>query len=237
MVYGKRVGSILTVCTDNNCPVHVPRAAARAAEHPAPVIAPAPETETEEDAEQRRQQYEAQRKAHGEEAERRAEGRRQEEEREEQEAEAEQERREELRRTRADTFERIVQEAPASLSAAQLRVLLRAIVNLDPYTFADDLATELSEDPDNDRRSAEEVLFTVLEGTADDKLSRFAVRLALSGHRGIPRENEPDFLAEADTAFAPASKTKRKPKSAKVTKPTLVPSSKKKGTAKKNVAA
>ena len=63
IVYGKRVGTILTVCTDNNCPVHDPRAAAKAAEHPAPVMAPAPEAETEEQAEERREQYEAERQA------------------------------------------------------------------------------------------------------------------------------------------------------------------------------
>ena len=56
IVYGKRVGTTITVCTENNCPVHDPRAAARAAEHPAPIMAPAPEIETEEQAEERRQQ-------------------------------------------------------------------------------------------------------------------------------------------------------------------------------------
>ncbi len=53
IVYGKRVGTTLTVCTDNNCPVHDPRAAARQAPDPAPAMAPAPEQETEEEAEER----------------------------------------------------------------------------------------------------------------------------------------------------------------------------------------
>ncbi len=68
IVYGKRVGTTLTVCTDNQCPVHDPRAAARAAaeaaeaeaeatENPAPVMAPAPEAETAEQAEERREQF------------------------------------------------------------------------------------------------------------------------------------------------------------------------------------
>ena len=201
VVYGKRVGATLTVCTDNNCPVHDPRAAARAAEHPAPVMAPTPEVETDEQAEERRQQYEAQRQAHQHEEERRAEERRQQEEREEQEREAAFAKRDELRKKREKTFEQIVANAQATLSPAQLRVILRAIVNLDPYTFADDLATDLSEDPDNDRRSAEEVLLTAIDGTSDDKLTSFAVRLAFAGHRGIPRENEPDFLTEAAAAF------------------------------------
>ncbi len=76
--------------------------------------------------------------------ERRAEERRQEEERREQEYEAEQARREELRQTRKATFERILANAPDSFSAAQLRMLLRALVNLEPYTFADDVAEEIA---------------------------------------------------------------------------------------------
>ena len=203
VVYGKRVGVILTVCTDNQCPVHDPRAAAQAAEHPAPIMAPAPAVETDEQAEERRQQYEAQQKAHAEEQQRRNEERQKQEEREEQEREAQFARRDILRKQREETFERIViqaeAQAPAMLTAAQLRVILRAIVNLDPYTFADDLAEDTADE--NDKRSAEEVLLAVIEGTADDKLAGFAVRLALSGHRAIPREGEPDFLTEAAAAF------------------------------------
>ena len=208
MVYGKRVGAILTVCTDNQCPVHDPRAAARAAEHPAPIMAPAPAVETDEQAEERRQQYEAQQKAHAEEQQRRDEERQKQEEREEQEREAEFARRDKLRKQREETFERIVAQAPAMLTAAQLRVLLRAIVNLDPYTFADDLAEDTANE--NDKRSAEEVLLAAIDNTADDKLTGFAVRLALSGHRAIPREGEPDFLTEAAAAFL----TRRPKKSA-----------------------
>ncbi len=199
VVYGKRVGAILTVCTDNQCPVHDPRAAARAAEHPAPIMAPATAVETDEQAEGRRQQYEAQQKAHAEEQLRRDQERQKQEEREEQEREAEFARRDKLRKQREETFERIVAQAPAMLTAVQLRVILRAIVNLDPYTFADDLAEETADE--NDKRSAEEVLVATIAGTADDKLTSFAVRLALSGHRAIPREGEPDFLSEAAAAF------------------------------------
>ena len=203
VVYGKRVGSTLTVCTDNNCPVHDPRAATRAAEreaeHPAPVMAPAPPTETEEEAAARQQQHEEQRKACEAEEERRAEERRQQQEREEQQREAEFAKRDKLRKKREATFERIVTEAPPVFTAPQLRVILRALVNLDPYTFADDLAEDVSDE--NEKRSAEEVLLSLIEGTGDDKLTSFAARLALAGHRGIPRENEFDFLAEAEAAF------------------------------------
>ncbi len=199
IIYGKRVGTTITVCTDNSCPVHDPRAAARAAEHPAPVLAPATEAETDEQAEERRQQYEAERKAHEQEEERRAEERRQQFEREQQEMEAENAKFDKLRKKREATFERIIAEAPPVFTAPQLRVILRALVNLDPYTFTDDLAEDIADE--NDKRSAEEVLLALIEGTGDDKLTSFAVRLALAGHRGIPRENEFDFLIEAEAAF------------------------------------
>ena len=80
-----------------------------------------------------------------------------------------------------------------------MRVILRALVNLDPYTFADDLAEDMADE--NEKRSAEEVLLSLIEGTGDDKLTSFAVRLALSGHRGIPRENELDFLHRSRGRF------------------------------------
>ena len=73
------------------------------------------------------------------------------------------------------------------------------ILALAPYTFADDLAQDMAHE--TDKRSAEEVLISLIEGTGDDKLTSFAVRLALAGHRGIPRDGELDFLAEAEAAF------------------------------------
>ena len=236
IVYGKRVGTTLTVCTDNNCPIHDPRAAARRAEHPEPVMPPAAPAETEEEAEARKQQQKQQRKEYEAEQERRAEERRQQQEREAEEYQAEQERRDEQRKVRVATFERILENAPETLNVAQLRVLLRAIVNLDPYTFADDLAEDIADD--TERRSAEEVLLAIIDATADDKLTRFAIRLALSGHVSIPRENEPDFLSEADAVFAPPPSPKKvkaqKSKEAPVATPTAKP---KKKTAKKQLAA
>ena len=211
IVYGKRVGATITVCTENNCPVHDPRAAARAAEHPAPVMAPAPEADTDAQAEERRQQYEVQQKAHQEEEERRAEERKQKEEQQEKEREAEFAVRDKLRKKREATFERIVAEAPPVFTAPQLRVILRALVNLDPYTFADDLAEDMADE--NEQRSAEEVLLALIEGTGDDKLTSFAARLALAGHRGIPREGGFDFLTEAETTFLTP-----KPKQSKASK-------------------
>jgi ParB family chromosome partitioning protein len=221
IVYGRRVGTTLTVCTDNNCPVHDPRAAAKAAENPAPVMQPAPNAETEEQAEERIQQYETARKTHEEEQERRDEERRQQLEREEQEMEAAAAERDEHRKKRENTFGSIVANAPAVFSSEQLRVVLRAMVNLDPYTFVDDLADDLADESENEKRSAEEVLLAAIDGTAPDKLTGFTLRLALAGHRGIPRENEIDFLAEAENVFAPLPpKKEAKPKKEK--KPTLV---------------
>ncbi len=243
IVYGKRVGTTLTLCTDNNCPVHDPRAAARLAQqeqdNPTPVMTPAAEEETAEEAAQREAENEQRRKEHQAEEERRAEERRQQFEREQQEEEAEHERRDQLRKQREATFERILENAPETFTAAQLRVLLRAIVNLDPYTFADDLAEDIADE--NEQRSAEEVLLSTIDNTTDDKLTRFALRLALSGHVGIPRESEFDFLTEAEAVFAPPQPKKKsngrakKPTPIASTKPN--PKPKKTAAAKKQIAA
>ena len=243
IVFGKRVGNTLTVCTDNHCPVHDPREAARIAkqeeENPTPVMAAAPEEESEEEKAQREAEYEQRRKEHQAEEDRRAEESRQQFEREQQEQEAELERRDKQRIQREATFERILANAPETLSAPHLRVLLRAIVNLDPYTFADDLAVDVNGDNENDQRSAEEVLLSAIDSTEDGQLPRFAIRLALSGHVGIPRENEFDFLTEAEAVFAPRQ-TKKKNGTAKAKKPTPIQAASakpKKTTAKKQIAA
>ncbi|MHB8241762.1 MAG: ParB/RepB/Spo0J family partition protein [Solirubrobacteraceae bacterium] len=241
IVYGKRVGTTATVCTDNNCPVHDPRAAAAQAANPAPTIAPAPEAETEAEAEERQRNYEQQRKEYDEEQERRAEERRQEEERREQEYEAEHARKEKLRKARTATFECIVQNAAASFTAPQLRVLLRALVNLDPYTFTDDLAEQIAGENENEQRSTEEVLLSAIDGIQDDKLTGFALRLALTGHVAIPREGEVDFLAEAEAVFAPPQPKNATSKKPKVKTPTPIKAAskpaQKKTAAKKKTAA
>ena len=236
IVYGKRVGTTLTVCTDNHCPVHDPRAAARQAADPEPILPPATETETDEEAEQRTAEHEQRREEYEAEQERKAEERRLAQEREDQEYEAEQARRHELRQAREATYNRILENAPTMFNAAQLRVLLRAIVNLDPYTFADDLAEDISAEGDHeaDHRSAEEVLLSTLDNTIDDKLTRFALRLALSGHRDIPRKDELDFVSEADAVFS-ATQPQKAASSKKTKKPTLVKAAKK--ASKKSIAA
>jgi ParB family transcriptional regulator, chromosome partitioning protein len=239
IVYGKRVGTTTTVCTDNHCPIHDPRAAAAKAANPAPTIAPAPEAETEAEAEERQRKYEQQRKEYEEEQERRAEESRQEEERREHEHEAERARREKLQKARNAKFDRILENAPAMFNAAQLRVFLRALVNLDPYTFADDVAEHFAVEDENNDKSAEEILFATVDGLKDDKLTGFALRLVLTGNIPIPREGEVDSLTEAETAFVPAKPKKTATKTAKA--PTPIKAAKKtaskKSTAKKQVAA
>jgi ParB family chromosome partitioning protein len=150
-----------------------------------------------------------------------------------------------LRKSREATFECIVANAPASFTPAQLRVLLRAIVNLDPHTFADDLADDLAGDNENEHRTAEEVLLSTIDNLTDDKLTGFAIRLALAGHRGSPREGEFDFLAEADNVFSlltPAKevkpdKTKKPTPIESASKPVQKAQAKKPKSSKKNIAA
>ena len=55
-------------------------------------------------------------------------------------------------------------------------MLLRALVNLDPYTFADDLAEDITGDNENEQADAEEVLLSTIDATADDQLTGFALR-------------------------------------------------------------
>ncbi|SEB53281.1 ArdC family protein [Terriglobus roseus] len=208
IVYGRRVGTTLIVCTDNKCPIHDPRESARRAqqekENPTPVMAPAAETETEEEAAQREAEHQQRRQQYEEELHRKGEERCLQQEQEDAEYEARQAEREQLRTQREGTFERLIADAPKTFTAPQLRTLLRALVNLDPYSFTDELAEEIANEDEN--HSTEEFLLSVIDGTADGKLTAFALRLALSGHRGIPREGEPDFLAEAEAVFALSTK-------------------------------
>jgi ParB family transcriptional regulator, chromosome partitioning protein len=237
IVYGKRVGNTLTVCTDDDCPVHDPRAAAEQATNPAPTMAPAPEAETQEEAAERQRNYEQQRKEYEQEQERKAEERKQQFEREQQEQEAERTRRESLNKARVFTFDRILDKAPAMFSAAQMRVFLRALITLDPYTF-DDVAEHLAADDENNQQTSEEILLSTIDRLPDDKLTGFALRLVLTAHTTIPREGELDLLTEVEAAFAPPQPKKTSNK--KATTATPIKAAQKtaaKKTAKKQVAA
>jgi ParB family chromosome partitioning protein len=234
IVYGKQLGRKLTVCTEKNCPVHAPQAAAEAAANPAPTIAPAPEAETEEEAAERQREFEQRRAEHEEERQRREEERKQQFEQEQAEIEAERNRRAEMVKAREATFNRILENAPEVFAAAQLRVFLRALVNLDPYTLTDDVAEHFAGDNENNQQTAEAILLSTIDGLTDGKLTGFALRLALTGYIDIPREGEFDFLTEAEGVFVPPQpKKKTKPRKT----PTSIKPAAKSAATKKTVAA
>ncbi|HLI76877.1 MAG TPA: ParB/RepB/Spo0J family partition protein [Acidobacteriaceae bacterium] len=238
IVFGKNAGRTLTVCTDSDCPVHNPRVAAQRAADLPPVMEPAPEQETEEEAAQRKAEHEQRMAEYKAEQERKEEERKAEFERQQQEYEAEQTRRKELREARQASFERILANAPATFTAAQLRVFLSALVNFDPYDFAEDLAAFYVGDNENNQQTAEEVLSCTLATLPDEKLTEFALRLVLTGHTDLPREGDIDFLAQAEAAFVPPPPKKA---NGKKPKPTVVKhaksSAKKPSPPKKKIAA
>jgi len=152
--------------------VHDPATAARLAkqeaENPAPVMEPEPEEETEEEAAQRQAEYEQ----------RREEERKAEYELQQNEFEAEQKRREKLSKARTATFDRILDSAPAMLTAAQLSTFLRLLVHIDPYSFLEEVASHFAGNDENAQQTDEEIVLAALDNTADDKLTSFALRLA-----------------------------------------------------------
>jgi ParB family chromosome partitioning protein len=208
IVFGKHVGRTVTVCLDDDCPVHTNQPH-REAEEPPPALPPAPDQETEEEAEQRRAEHEQRVAEYQAEQERREEERKAEFERQQKEYEAEQARREKQRKARVATFERIIEQAPASFNATQMRVFLRLLIHLD-YSFLEDVAAHFANGDENVQKSDDEIVLAALDGTADEKLTGFALRLVLSDHVGIPHESQPDLLTEAEQVFAP-----RKPKAVK----------------------
>ena len=203
VVFGKRLGSTLTVCTDLDCPVHDPHAAAERAANPEPEMPQPAEVETEEEAAAREQEYAQRRKEFEEEQERKAEERKQEFQRQHEEYEAERARIAAAHKARLATLDRIVEHAPATFSAAQLRVVLSALISLDPCDFAEDVAATIVGDDENNDQAPEEILASTLASLPDDKLTSFALRLIFTGHTAIPRESDLDFLAQADQVFAP----------------------------------
>ena len=241
IVFGKHAGRTLTVCTDNDCPVHNPREVVRIAqeevEHPQPVMAPAPEQETEEEAAQRKAGHEQRVAEYEAEQKRREEERKAEFERQQKEYEAEQARRDKQRKARLATFDRILEQAPAVFTAGQLRLFLRLVIYIDPYDFAEDVAAYYAGDDENNQQTPEEILLSTLTALPEDKLTQFALRLVLTGHTDTPRENDSDYLAQAAAVFET-----KKPKAAKAKdkaapkKLTIVKATAKKEATKKKAA-
>jgi len=237
VVYGKQLGRKLTVCTDKHCAVHDPQAAADAAAHPVPTMAPAPVAETEGEAAKREADNEQRMAEYNAEQERKEEQRKAEFERQQKEYEAEQTRHEKLHKARVATFERIIEEASPSFNPAQMRVFLRLLIHLD-YSFLEEVATHFANGDENVQQSDDEIVLAALDVTADEKLTSLALRLVLSDHIGIPQQNQPDLLTEAEQVFAP-----KKPKAVKAKaegsnkpKPTAVKGSPKKETSRKKAA-
>jgi ParB family chromosome partitioning protein len=234
VVYGKQLGRKLTVCTDKHCPVHDPQAAAEAAAHPAPKMAPAPEAETEEEAAERKAEFERVRAEYEEEQQQREEQRKQQFEQEQAKYEAERNRKAEILQAREKTLNLILENAPPTFTAAQLRVFLSALCNLDPYTITEDVVEHFAEESNDHQQTPEEILAAALSKTPDAKLTSFALRLALTGYVTIPNDNELDFLAEAEAAFVPLPPAKeKKPKKS----PTPIKATPKKAAPKKKIAA
>ena len=209
IVFGKHAGRTLAVCFEPGCPVHNPREAARIATDPPPVMAPVSEQETEEEAAGRQAEHEQRMAEYLAEQERKEEERKAEFERQQKEYEAAQARREKQRKARAATFERILEQAPASFNPVQMRVFLRLLIHLD-YSFLEEVATHFANGDEHLQQSDEEIVLAALAGTADEKLTSFALRFVLSDHVDIPEETQPDWLAEAEQVFAP-----KKPKAVK----------------------
>ncbi|MBB5062463.1 chromosome partitioning protein ParB [Granulicella mallensis] len=208
IVFGKHAGYTVTVCLDTECPVHTNHRPGEVVAPP-PVMAPAPEQETEEEAAQREAEHEQRVAEYKAEQERNEEERKVEFERQQKEYEAEQTRREKQRKARVAIFDRIIEHAPASFSAAQMRIFLRLLIHLD-YSFLEEVATHFANGDENAQQSEDEIVLAALDGTADEKLTGLALRLVLSDRIGIPHENQPDLLTEAEQVFAP-----KKPKAIK----------------------
>jgi hypothetical protein len=100
------------------------------------------------------------------------------------------------------TFERIIEQAPASFNPAQMRVFLRLLIHLD-HSFLEEVATHFANGDENTQQSDDEIVLAALDSTADEKLTGLALRLVLSDHIGISHESQPDLLTEAEQVFAP----------------------------------
>jgi ParB family chromosome partitioning protein len=234
VVFGKGVGRTVTVCLYDECPVHSNHQPQEAIEPP-PVMPEAAEEETEEEAAQRKAEHEQRLAGYQAEQQRKEEERKAEFGRQQKEYEAEQTRREKLRKARVSTFECIIEQAPAAFSPKQMRVFLRLLVNINAYDFLEELAAYFSTD-ENEERSDDEVVLAALTTTADEKLTGFALRLVLADHIGIPHENQPDLLAEAETVFASKKPKAVKPNGSKEPKPAAIKSAPKKSATMKKAA-
>ena len=85
-------------------------------------------------------------------------------ERQQKEYEAEQARCDKQRKARVATFERIIEEAPASFNPAQMRVFLRLLIHRD-YSFLEGVASHFANGDENTQQSDDEIMLAALDGT------------------------------------------------------------------------
>jgi ParB family chromosome partitioning protein len=228
IVFGRGAGKTLTVCTDDNCPVHNPAIAAQIAkqqaENPQPVMEPAAPQETEEEAQARQAEYEQRRREYEAERERQHQECKAEEERQQEQYEAEQKNRDKEYKARVATLERIVEEAPVAFDAAQLRLFVELLLHLSPYGLFEEVAEHFVGDNQNNGKTDDEILREALAACADDKLTGFVLRLLLTVHTDMPRGEQTDLLAKAEAMFAPPQskvvkrKDKKKPVASSIPK-------------------
>lgn len=225
IVFGRGAGKTVTVCIDDDCPVHDPTTAARVAREQATaadrVMEPAADGEADEEVEAREQEYEQRRKEYEVEQERLAAERKTAFEQRQKEYEAEAQRREEQHKARLDTLERIIEQAPASFNAAQLRLLVELLLNLSPYGLFEEVAEHFVGDDENHNKTDDQILNEALSACADEKLMGFVLRLVLTEHVEIQRAEQTDWLAKAEAIFVPVetkAEKANKRKAATVTK-------------------
>jgi ParB family transcriptional regulator, chromosome partitioning protein len=238
IVFGRGAGKTVTVCIDDDCPVHDPTTAARIAReqvaNPAPAVEPASDEETEEEAQARQAEYVERRKKYEAEQERLTAERKAAFERQQEEYEAEAKRREEQHKARLGTLERIVEQAPAAFNAAQLRLLVELLLNLSPYGLFEEVAEHFVGDDENHNKTDDEILSEALDACADEKLMGFVLRLVLTEHVEVSRTEQTDWLTKAEADFAPV-KTKPE-KDNKRPKATAAKAKSPKGAGKKKAA-
>lgn len=228
VVHGESVGHLASVCVEPRCPVHNPMEAARIAADPPPVMPPAQEDETEEEAAQREEEHQQRVVEYEAEQRHKEEERQAEEQREKEEFEVEQQLRRELWEARKATFERMLTRAPQSFTVAQLRLLLRAFIQCDLDDLLSDVADQLGSSDEDRNQPDQDIVLAALHASPDEEVTRFAIRLALADHVGIPREGAPDLLNEADAVFPSARSV-----AARVTKPRFPKAKSQKSTPKK----
>lgn len=91
-------------------------------------------------------------------------------------------------------------------------MFLRLVVNIDAYDFLEEAASHFASDDENAQQSNDEIVLAALSNTSDEKLNGFSLRVVLSDHVSIPRDEEPDFLSEAELLFRRERPSAVKPK-------------------------